>query len=189
MNARTDFVGELTSAIRSSVESGSWTEARTDLTALSEQVLGLVVSADEEELSRAYRTVERTYTALVTANQIDTKMNARTAAAELESLTRMLTLAIARKEASAEGDEVQDPNLRPLLDKLWRNPAGMSGRELAEALLVRPETIARKLPVLRAAGLVRSQQVGKAMINTLTDTCRAQLDQEAHASGRRRQAA
>lgn len=179
MSAHSEFVAELTNDITSAAERGEWDSAKADLTALSEQIVHALIDRRDQDVRDAYESVERAYSALVTRRGLkDTVSDASSAAAELRAFTRLLSIALQYRKAPGLHETAFDSNYRPLLEAIRWAPNGLSGRELAAELNTRPETIARKLPILRSAGLVRSQQVGRATINTLTAEARALLGRE-----------
>ena len=131
-------------------------------------------------MKSAYDAVESAYTTLITSFRLeDSISDEKAAASELRAYTRLLSVALAYCSLPAIRELALSPQFRPILAELMRWPEGISGRDLAERLKAAPETIARKLPRLRDANLVRSQQVGKANINTITAEARDLLEQEA----------
>jgi hypothetical protein len=179
MSTSHEFVSELARDITSAVAEKEWASVSADLTVLAEQVVQALIDHREQDVKNAYEAVESAYSTLVTGFQVeDSVADAKSAASELRAYTRLLSVALAYRSSPAIQEIALDHRFRPLLEKLLPWPDGMSGRELAKALYVRPETIARKLPILRAANLVRSQQVGKATINTITAEAREFLEQK-----------
>jgi DNA-binding transcriptional ArsR family regulator len=179
MSAHSEFVAELASEITTAAECGEWDAAKADLAALSEQIVQALIDHRDQDVRDAYESVERSYSALVTRRGLkDTVSDTPSVAAELRALTRLLSIALQYRKAPGLRETAFDSNFRPLLEAIRSAPNGLSGRELAAELNTRPETIARKLPILRSAGLVRSQQVGRTTINTLTAEARAVLGRE-----------
>jgi predicted transcriptional regulator len=179
MSAHSEFVSELTNDITHGATNEEWHSVRADLSTLAEQIVQALIDRRDQDVSRAYQAVESAYSTLLTKSHLeDNVSDAKSVVGELRAYTRLLSLALQYRRAPALRETALDSNYRPLLEALLRAPHGMSGRELAERLNARPETIARKLPILRSANLVRSQQAGKATINTLTAEGRALLDRE-----------
>jgi DNA-binding transcriptional ArsR family regulator len=179
MSAHTDFVQELATDIAAAAGQGQWESVKADLSVLSDQLVQALIQHRESDVAAAYDAVERAYSTLATRHKLDDQISdVESAAIELRAYTRLLGAALQHKAVPDRKDTALADTNRPLLEVLRRTPHGLSGRELAETLKVQPETIARKLPVLRAAGLVQSQQVGRSTINKVTAEARKLLDRE-----------
>src|SRR5262249_13048180 len=162
MDTHSEFVSELTRDIEDAVNHQNWDSAKADLTVLSEQIVQALVDRRDQDVRNAYELVERAYSNIVTRFEPrDAAWDAKSVAAELRAFTRLLAVGLQYRTAPSLREMVLDEGYRPILDALRRATAGLAGHELAELLKARPETIARKLPTLRSAGLVRSQQAGK----------------------------
>ena len=158
MSTSHEFVSELARDITSAVAEKEWASVSADLTVLAEQVVQALIDHREQDVKNAYEAVESAYSTLVTGFQVeDSVADAKSAASELRAYTRLLSVALAYRSSPAIQEIALDHRFRPLLEKLLPWPDGMSGRELAKALYVRPETIARKLRLgggFAAAGIV-----------------------------------
>lgn len=179
MSTHTEFVQELATDIASAAGQGQWESVKADLSILSDQLVQALIQHRESDVAAAYNAVERAYSTLATRHKLDDQItDVESAAIELRAYTRLLGAALQHKAVPDRKETALADTNRPLLEVLRRTPHGLSGRELAETLKVQPETIARKLPVLRAAGLVQSQQVGRSTINKVTAEARKLLDRE-----------
>jgi len=95
-----EFVSEVAKDIPGAVERKDWNSVRADLTLLSEQVSNAIVGQHEENLKHCYDSVERAYSMLITRHRLpDTVFDAVSAAAELRTLTRLLTIAYPYQKA------------------------------------------------------------------------------------------
>jgi hypothetical protein len=177
--ARSDFIAELArditqEATATAKEGGekSRQAIKADLNTLNEQLIDAVVNRRDEVVAKAYEAVERSYSEIVTKCGLDEQaFDAQTTAAELRGLTRFLGAALQYRKAPKASAVVREGAYRPLLQTLCAVPNGLSSGDLAKKLKVEPATVARKLPYLRSIELVRSQQVGKTMINRVTPSC------------------
>jgi DNA-binding transcriptional ArsR family regulator len=163
---------DLTKEVVSAVERRDWPSVKADLSVLCEQVVEALVERRDADVSQIYDAVERAYSALATRSNVESTVDSQLAAGELRALTRLLAVATQYQKPVPSVEVALENGNRLILEQLQMHAEGLSGRELAEALDFRPETIARKLPVLRDAGLVKTQQVGKANVNRITDVAR-----------------
>jgi hypothetical protein len=180
---RTDFIIELTrdiarEAIAPDRGSPDGQAIKADLNTLAEQLIEAMVNRRDEVVAKAYEAVERAFSEIATKCDLDKQaFDALATATELRALTRFLGAAVQYRQAPQAAEVVRQGTYQPLLLKLRGAANGLSSGDLALALREDPATVARKLPYLRSVGLVRSQQVGRQMINRLTDEAHRQLVQ------------
>lgn len=174
MSEHAEFINELAKDIAEGARAGQWQGAEADLSVLAEQIVTALLEGRDEDVRRAYESVEETYSVLVT--KIGRDQGPRSVVSELQAFTRLLGVALQHKQAPDRQHLSQVDAYRTVLDALLGKPEGLSGRELADQLKTTPETVARKLPVLRAAGLVVSRKVGRATINRLSEEATALLN-------------
>lgn len=178
---RSDFIAELTQGIAreaTAKDGGSANRQviKADLNALAEQLVVAMVDRDEATVAKAYEAVERSYSEIVAKHGLgEQALDALTTAAELRGLTRFLGAAVQYRAAPQASDVIQQAAYRPLLDRLYVAPSGLESGKLAQVAGFAAATVARRLPYLRSVGLVRSQQVGKTMVNRLTDDARKRM--------------
>ncbi len=177
---QSDFIAELAQDISKEVNGEKSARVlKADLNILSEQLVDIVFQRRTEAIANAYEAVERSFSEIVTVNGIDeAKLDALTVAAELRALTRFLGAAVQHKSPVGALSVIRENIYRPLLLQLRNSPTGLSTSDLARRLDVDASTVARKLPYLRSVDLVRSQQVGKTMMNRLTLNCEKLLQED-----------
>src|SRR6266540_2852740 len=141
MDTHSEFVSELTKDIEEAVKHQKWDSTKADLTVLSEQIVQALLDRRDQDVRKAYESVERAYSNIVTRFKLkDTVYDAQSAVAELRAFTRLLAVALQYRTVPSLQEKVLDTTYRPILDALRRE--SLAGRELAELLKVRPETIA-----------------------------------------------
>jgi hypothetical protein len=169
MNAYEQLIQELTGDIEKSVHSGDWNSVGADLSALCMALVGALVERRDPDIRIAYDRVEKLYSVLAAHFwPLKSRMDAETTTAELQAYTRLLAIALEHRVAPDQRTTAYEGTNRKILCTLLKELNGLSGRDLAAKVQVAPETIARKLPELRAAQLIESWKAGKATINTLT---------------------
>jgi CheY-like chemotaxis protein/DNA-binding transcriptional ArsR family regulator len=171
-----EFTVGLAEDIVAAADRHDWSSVKADLTALCEQIVQALVEHRDDDVTQICDAVERASSTLATRpapeGAIDSSSTARW---ELLALSRLLAVAAQYRQPAPSVETALEDSNRRILEALLQRAGGLSGRELAEEVDMRPETIARKLPGLRAAGLVKTQQIGKANVNRITDAARAVL--------------
>jgi hypothetical protein len=164
-----EFVDELSRDIVDEVRTENWTEVRADLTALADHIVGVLLDRRDPDIRATYMAVERAYSILATIDgPAEDKCDAQSAVLELQAFTRLLSVALQHKKPLEFEVIADDLSNRKILSSLFTARSGLSGLELAKKSDLTPETIARKLPLLRACGLVETRKAGRMAISKLS---------------------
>lgn len=111
------------------------------------------------------RPVERIASELATGASSAPKV--AEAIGQLRALTTMLGVAACRQPAPSVSDVAREPKYHSILEALLSCDDAFTNRELARQTGLTEETVARRLPELRAARIVDSKRVWKSMKNWL----------------------
>ncbi|MGR0184888.1 hypothetical protein [Azospirillum aestuarii] len=155
----------LADGIRDAVEAGRWDEADADLDTLAEETALCLVQDRAADLAALAREVARCHTAL--ALREDRGPEAMHRLGQLRAVAAMVAAGRASRPARGEAALAQAGTptaavLRALGD------GAKSGPALVEASGLSHDAVARALPELRAAGLVRSWPAGRLVMNERT---------------------
>ncbi|CAO3430722.1 hypothetical protein [Azospirillum argentinense] len=151
--------------IRNAVEAGRWDEADADLDTLAEEAALCLVQDRTADLATLAREVARCHTAL--ALREDRSPEAMHRLGQLRAIAALLAAGRANRPARSEAALARAGTptaavLRALAD------GAKSGPALVEATGLSHDAVARALPELRAAGLVRSWPAGRLVMNERT---------------------
>jgi hypothetical protein len=164
------LIGKLRDRLTSVVRDGAWQRAGSGLDSIAEVTVESLTRGADDDIAELADVVHQLYTEVVVDHDVDEMPRPAWVAAQLQGYSRLLGAA-ARNRRSLAPDEIagitDDTSIR-ILKALHAANHGQSGIDLAKSLKVRAETIARKLPLLRAAGLIRSWPVGRLVLNALT---------------------
>jgi DNA-binding transcriptional ArsR family regulator len=171
------YLMELIDSIENESAAKHWSSVESDLTSLADQLLAALSEADESTVRAVYERVEQAFSVMATRSSPgDDSLNESKVTAELHAFTRLLEIAQHRRPSPAELlKTLGNTDQRILMALLEAEETGLAGYELAAVLKVAPETVARRLPILRELDLVEWQRVGKATINTLGSGVREAL--------------
>ncbi|KAA0683777.1 hypothetical protein [Azospirillum brasilense] len=156
---------ELADGIRDAVEAGRWDEADADLDTLAEEVALCLVQDRAANLAALAREVARCHTAL--ALREDRGAEAMHRLGQLRAIAAMVAAGRANRPARSEAALAQAGTPTAAVLHALRSGA-KSGPALVEATGLSHDTVARALPELRAAGLVRSWPAGRLVMNERT---------------------
>ncbi len=171
-----ELITQLSGEICQSLTDGRWESFVGDFDTLAEEVVSALIAGRDDDLTSAYQQVERAYThALVSQGIVNTPANGHTVAGELEAFTRLLAVAQHHQRPPRQAELLAQSKYVELLRALEVAPQGLSGKELSGRTRQGVEEVARRLPLLRSAGLVQSVRVGKSIMNTLTENARQRL--------------
>ncbi|MGY0792982.1 hypothetical protein ACW7BJ_26750 [Azospirillum argentinense] len=151
--------------VRDAVAAGRWDEADADLDTLAEEAALCLVQDRTAELAALAREVARCHTAL--ALREDRSPEAMHRLGQLRAIAALLAAGRANRPARSEAALARAGTptaavLRALAD------GAKSGPALVEATGLSHDAVARALPELRAAGLVRSWPAGRLVMNERT---------------------
>ncbi|MGY0714155.1 hypothetical protein [Azospirillum argentinense] len=151
--------------VRDAVAAGRWDEADADLDTLAEEAALCLVQDRTAELAALAREVARCHTAL--ALREDRRPEAMHRLGQLRAIAALVAAGRANRPARSEAALVRAGTptaavLRALAD------GAKSGPALVEATGLSHDAVARALPELRAAGLVRSWPAGRLVMNERT---------------------
>ncbi|QCO03460.1 hypothetical protein [Azospirillum argentinense] len=155
----------LADEIGTAVEAARWTEADADLDTLAEEAALCLVQDRAADLAALAREVARCHTAL--ALREDRSPEAMHRLGQLHAIAALVAAGRANRPARSETALAQAGTptaavLRALAD------GAKSGPALVEATGLSHDAVARALPELRAAGLVRSWPAGRLVMNERT---------------------
>jgi DNA-binding transcriptional ArsR family regulator len=165
-----NFITQLGCDIRDDIRQGRWETVSVDLDSLADTVVAALVEGRDDDIVTAAREVENAYSHCLKdlkTSDAGKSPDAIKVSGQLQAFTIVLNVACRHQRPLPEQQLLTQPSFRYILDALFETP-GLSGRQLAEITNSTPETIARKLPMLRTAGLVKSRQVGRMVLNTIT---------------------
>src|SRR5262249_9222507 len=150
MTSYAQIFDETVDGVEQAIGAQRWSDLAPELDAVADQAVGAVLDGRDDDVMHAAERIEPTYSRLLTGHQlVDAEPDARIAAGMLRGMTKFLSVAARRRRAPRCETMLHNPNYRPLADALFARRDGLTGRELAHALHVTEETIARKLPELR----------------------------------------
>ncbi len=164
------LINKLRDRLGTVVRDGAWERAGSGLDSVAEVTVEALTRGADDDIAELADVVHELYTGVVVDHDIDELPRPAWIAAQLRGYSRLLGAA-SRNRRSLAPEEiagVTDETSIRILKALHAANQGQSGIDLVGLLKVRAETIARKLPLLRAAGLVRSWQVGRLVLNALT---------------------
>lgn len=148
--------------VRDAVEAGRWDEADADLETLAEEAALCIVQGRAADLAALARQVARCHTAL--ALREDRSPEAMHRLGQLRAIAAMVAAGRAIRPARTE--EALTHTGTPTAAVLRALKDGpKSGPSLVEATGLSHDAVARALPELRAAGLVRSWPAGRLVMN------------------------
>lgn len=151
--------------IRDAVAAGRWDEADADLDTLAEEAALCLVRDRAADLAALAREVARCHTAL--ALRGDRSPDAMHRLGQLRAIAAMIAAGRASRPARSEAALAQPGT--PTAAVLHALEGGAkSGPALVEATGLSHDAVARALPELRAAGLVRSWPSGRLVMNERT---------------------
>ncbi|GAA4255352.1 hypothetical protein GBZ26_03570 [Azospirillum formosense] len=151
--------------IRDAVAAGRWDEADADLDTLAEEAALCLVQDRATDLAALAREVARCHTAL--ALREDRSPEAMHRLGQLRAIAALVAAGRANRPARREDALTRDGTPTAAVLRALEDGA-KSGPALVEATGLSHDAVARALPELRAAGLVRSWPAGRLVMNERT---------------------
>lgn len=147
-----------------------WDQADTELDLLNEEIVEALIERRDDDIRMAAERVERLYSRLAVRLGNTSPPSQAMLCGRLKGLSGLLIVATRHRRAPTADAMLSDQTVRRILTRLGHDD--YSTGDLARWIERREETVARKLPGLRAAGLVQSWKAGRLMVNALTEAGR-----------------
>ncbi|TWA63419.1 hypothetical protein FBZ82_11377 [Azospirillum brasilense] len=151
--------------IRDAVATGRWDDADADLDTFAEEAALCLVQDRTADLADLAREVARCHTAQ--ALREDRSPEAMHRLGQIRAIAALVAAGRANRPARSEAALVQDGTPAAAVLRALEDGA-QSGPALVEETGLSHDAVARALPELRAAGLVRSWPAGRLVMNERT---------------------
>ncbi|PWC36119.1 MarR family transcriptional regulator [Azospirillum sp. TSO35-2] len=157
-------IRSLTDGLLAAIEQDRWREADAELDTLAQEAMAAALQGRTDEMEVIARLTARCHTALALREGLSAEAMHRLG--QLRTIAVMVAAARSRRPprpaATLAGDGTP---AAAVLAALRRGP--LTGQELVAATGLSSDAVARALPELRAAGLVRSWPAGRLTVNAL----------------------
>lgn len=156
----------LTDGLLDAIDLGRWDDADAELETLAQEVADAIARDRLDDLAVLARWTVRSHTIL--ALRDDPGPDAMHRLGQLRAIALMIAAARSRTHPRPAAALATDGTPAAALLAGLKATA-RTGEALSVATGLKPEVVARALPELRAAGLVRSWPAGRLVVNALTE--------------------
>ena len=170
--ASTALAEEVTARLGVALEGNEATAIDSEIENVLDLTVGALIHDQPEIVMALHSQVERLYAKCRASAQ---RAAGQPFAGQLRTLTSLLSTASRRRRAPDASRFLNDAKYAPLLMALRDAGRPLNNQALAAEAGLSEETVARNMPALRAAGLVRSVSSWKQKLNTLTATAESAM--------------